>query len=293
MALLPLVLALTALTAHPSAPAPLLRALSDAPPGAARAVAATASLVGRRYLLSALGEGVAPDRDPRFRLDAFDCVTFVETAVALGASRTLDEAARILDDVRYDGAPAFDRRNHYVVAQWTPANVAHGWIEDVADAVAGEDAVDVVEQYDDLRWTRLARAGATIPHLAPEAWPRGTFRARMVPVARVLAHADRIPEGTIAWVVRVDAPLHPTRVTHAGLVVVGPRGDRRVRHATASVGTMRVIEEPLDRFLRRQERAHPGWPLSGLLLQRIRANPARAESLGTGGGLGRAPEGGE
>ena len=274
---------LLALAASPPVPPRLERALADAPPGAPRAVAATAPLLGARYLLSPLGEGEGPDRDPRFRLDAFDCTTFVETAIALGASRSLDEAARVLDDVRYDGAPSFDRRNHYVIAQWIPANVAHGWVEDLADAVGGEDALDVVEQYDDARWARLARAGATIPHLAREAWPRGTFRARMVPADRILAHADRIPAGTIAWVVREESPTRATRVTHAGLVVVGPRGERRVRHATASVGTTRVIEEPLARFLRRQERAHPGWPLAGLLLFGIRDSPARVAALEGGG----------
>jgi hypothetical protein len=289
---LPLAFALTALTAAPPpASRALLRALADAPAGASRAVAATAPLLGARYVLSALGEGAPPDRDPRFRLDAFDCVTFVETAIALGASRDLDEAAWVLDDVRYDGPPAFDRRNHYVIPQWIPANTAHGWIEDVADAVAGADAVDAVEAFEEADWTRLGRAGATIPGLSREAWPRGTFSARMVPAGRVLAHADRIPDGTVAWVVRAPSPSHPTRVTHAGLVVVGPRGDRRVRHATASVGTTRVIEEPLDRFLRRQERAHPAWPVSGLLLQRIRPNPERVDRLGAGGGFERASRG--
>jgi hypothetical protein len=278
-----LALLVVALSARPTAPAPLLGALLDSPPGPARAVAATAPLLGRRYVLNALGEGAAPDRDPRFRLDAFDCVTFVETAIALGASRDLEEAARVLDDVRYDGAPAYERRNHYVIPQWIPANVAHGWVEDVADAVAGPDAIEAVERHDDDRWRRLARAGATLPHLPRAAWPRGTFGVRMVPVDRVLAHAGRIPDGTIAWVVRADAPWRPTRVTHAGLVVVGPRGDRRVRHATASVGTTRVIEEPLDRFLRRQERAYPGWPLSGLLLLKIRENGGRLAALGGGG----------
>ncbi len=274
---------LVALTARPPDTTPLLRALAGSPPGAERAVAATAPLLGRRYVLSALGEGTAPDRDPRFRLDAFDCVTFVETAIALGASRDLDEAALVLDDVRYDGAPAFERRNHYVIPQWIPANVAHGWIEDIADAVAGPDTVDAVERYDEGGWRQLSGARATIPNLPRAAWPRGTFSARMVPADRILAHASRIPDGTIAWVVRTHSPCHPTRVTHAGLVVVGARGERRVRHATASVGTTRVIEEPLDRFLRRQERAHPGWPVSGLLLLRIRENPERLVTLAAGG----------
>jgi hypothetical protein len=266
---------LLALTASPAPPAPLLRALAERPAGADRAVAATAPLLGRRYLLSALGEGLAPDADPRFRLDAFDCVTFVETAIALGNAADLGEAARVLDEIRYDGPPAFERRNHYVIPQWIPANLAHGWVEDVADAVAGGDAVDVVERLDDARWRRLARAGATLRSLPPSAWPRGTFSARMVPIARVLPAADRIPDGTIAWVVRADRPDHATRVTHAGLVVVDARGGRNVRHATASVGTSRVIEEPLARFLRRQALAHPTWPISGLLLVRIRDNRGR------------------
>jgi hypothetical protein len=272
-------LLLLALSAQPTAPEPLLRALAERPGGAERAVAATAPLVGRRYLLSALGEGSGPDPDPRFRLDAFDCVTFVETAIALGNARDLAEAARILDDVRYGGPVAFARRNHYVIPQWIPANLARGWVEDVADAVAGTEAVDAVERFDEARWRRLARAGAIVRHLPADAWPRGDYRARMVPARRVLALADRIPEGTIVWVVREDGPARPTRVSHAGLVVVGARGERRVRHATASVGTTRVIEEPLDRFLRRQDRAHPGWPVSGLLLLRIRDNRGRIAGL--------------
>jgi hypothetical protein len=270
--LLPLVVALAA---PPPAPAPLLRALSERPAGPERAVAATAPLVGRRYLLSPLGEGTGPDPDPRFRLDAFDCVTFVETAIALGNASDLAEAARALDDVRYDGPPGFDRRNHYVISQWIPASLAHGWVEDVADAVAGAETVEAAERYDDDRWRALALAGATIRHLSPESRPRGEFRARMVPVARILPLASRIPDGTVAWVVREDRPGQPTRVTHGGLVVVGPDGERRVRHATASTNTTRVIEEPLARFLRRQELAYPRWPVAGLLLLRIRDNRVR------------------
>jgi hypothetical protein len=270
--LLPLAVALAA---QPPAPAPLLRALSERPAGRERAVAATAPLLGRRYLLSPLGEGTGPDPDPRFRLDAFDCVTFVETAIALGNASDLAQAARALDDVRYDGPPAFDRRLHYVIPQWIPANLAHGWVEDVADAVAGGETVDADERYDDERWRVLARAGAALRHLSPEAWPRGTFRARMVPLARVLPLASRIPDGTIAWVVREERPDRPTRVTHGGLVVVGPGGERRVRHASSSAGATRVVEEPLARFLRRQELASPRWPVAGLLLLRIRDNRAR------------------
>jgi len=270
----PLIL-VAALLAPPGPPPTLLRALVERPAGPERAVAATATLLGRPYRRSPLGEGSGPDPDPRFRLDAFDCVTFVETAIALGNASDPEEAARLLDEVRYDPPIAFDRRHHYVIPQWIPANLGRGWIEDVADAVAEGGAVDAVERFDPARWRRLARAGAVIRGLPRAALPVGEFRARMVPAGRLRSVADRIPEGTIVWVVREDRADRPTRVTHAGLVVIGARGERRVRHATASVGTTRVIEEPFDRFLRRQDRAHPGWPVSGLLMVRIRSDAPR------------------
>jgi hypothetical protein len=96
-----LLASLVALTvAAAPAPAAVARALGEAPPGGARAVRATAPVVGAPYLLSPLGEGAGPDPDPRFRLDAFDCMTFVETAVALGSASSLEEGRRALDDVR-------------------------------------------------------------------------------------------------------------------------------------------------------------------------------------------------
>jgi hypothetical protein len=268
---------LLVLSAGPGVPAPLLRALAVAPAGPERAVAATAPLVGRRYLLSPLGEGVPPDPDPRFRLDAFDCVTFVETAIALGNAADLAGAERALDDVRYDGPPAFDRRNHYVIPQWLPVNLAKGWVEDVSADVAGDEVVEVTETFDEARWRRLERSGALVRDLSRAARPQGTFRARMVPLAAVRARAGRIPQGTIAWVVREDRPERSNRVSHGGLVFVGPGGARFVRHASSAARAGRVVEEPLDLFLRRQEAAYPGWPPVGLLLVRIRAHdPAGA-----------------
>jgi len=87
-ALLPtLALALALAAAPPPATPGLEEAIEQAlasPAGGPRASAATAPLLGVRYLLSPLGEGVGLDPDPRFRLDAFDCVTFVETALEIG-----------------------------------------------------------------------------------------------------------------------------------------------------------------------------------------------------------------
>jgi hypothetical protein len=261
------------------APEALLESLDGAPAGGVRAAAATRPLLGARYLLSALGEGAGFDPDPRFRLDAFDCVTFVETAIALGSSRTLDEAARALDDIRYDGAPSYSARNHEVQAQWIPANLARGWIADTTRAIAGERAISIVRDHTAASWAAARRAGRGIAGLPREHEPIGHFETWAVPPQDITGLADRVPEGTVIVVLREDDPARPTRVSHMGLVVLGPAGERLVRHATSTPGIERVIEEPLARFVSREAKAHPRWPLAGFALFTIPDSSSRVASL--------------
>ncbi|WP_242396375.1 N-acetylmuramoyl-L-alanine amidase-like domain-containing protein, partial [Anaeromyxobacter oryzisoli] len=257
-----------------------------APAGGARAAAATRPLLGAPYVVSPLGEGRGPDPDPRFRLDAFDCMTFVETAVALGSARTLAEARRALDDVRYAGPPSLGGRNHEVLSQWIPRVLARGWARDVAREVAGSRARRVEEVYTPARWDAVRRAGRAIPGLPRARLPAGAFEAWVVSPEDAVANAGGIPEGTIAFVVRAHAEERATRVTHAGLVVVGRDGGRRVRHATSTRGVSRVIEEPLARFLAREAKAHPRWPVEGVALLAIEDGRARLQALAEQGGRG-------
>jgi hypothetical protein len=274
-----LALLAAALAQAPPAPAALLRALAEAPAGGPRAAAATAPLHGAPYARSPLGEGAGVDPDPRFRLDAFDCMTFVETAVALGTAASLAEAAVAMDDVRYRGAPSIASRNHEVVSQWLPANVAKGWVEDATRRIAGPAARVAEEEFTDASWRAVARAGRAIPGVPRAALPRGRFALDVVPPADVPAIAARIPEGAILLVVRADAPDRSTRVTHAGVVFLGPGGARLVRHATSTPGVSRVIEEPLPRFLARQEKASAGRPVTGIAILAVRDNRARLARL--------------
>jgi hypothetical protein len=281
-------LALAALAAPAPVPSVVVaRALQGAPAGGARAVAATAPLVGFPYVLSPLGEEAGADPDPRFRLDAFDCMTFVETAVALGSAETLTEARRALDDIRYEGAPALSRRHHEVLSQWLPANSRRGWVREITAEVAPGLTRREEKVYTPEVWEGIRRAGRAIAGLPRARQPLGRFGLDLLPTEDVPAMASRIPVGTLAFVVRADAPDRATRISHVGLVVAGPGGERRVRHATSTRGVERVIEEPLDRFLRREQRARPTWPVVGLALFAIPDN--RAQVAGSFAGL--APEG--
>jgi hypothetical protein len=80
-------------------------------------------------------------------------------------------------------------------------------------------------------------------------------------------------------VFREDQPARPTRVSHTGLVVLGPSGERLVRHATSTPGVERVIEEPLVRFMAREARAYPARPVSGYALFAVPDSTARVARL--------------
>lgn len=75
-----------------------------------------AQYLGAKYVSDPLGEGTGYDADPLIRDDAFDCVTFVETAMADG------DVAR-LTKIRYkDGIVGFERRNHFIETDWLTNN---------------------------------------------------------------------------------------------------------------------------------------------------------------------------
>jgi hypothetical protein len=282
-------LAAVLLLAVPAVEREVSRALALAPAGGARAAGATRPLVGARYLASPLGEGAGRDPDPRFRLDAFDCMTFVETALALASASSLEEARCALDDVRYAGPPTFAARNHEVLSQWLPSNVEKGWIADATAALARGAARVAAKEYTPASWQAVRDAGRAIPGVPRARLPLGRFGASIVAPEAVLPLAPRLPEGVVVFVVRADRPDRPTRITHAGLVVRGPGGEALVRHATSSRGVGRVIEEPLVRFLRRQARAYPRWPLDGYAFFSIRDASERVRRLAAGRPVDRPP----
>lgn len=88
--------------------------------------------IGKPYIKSPLGEG---GDSPRLRFDGFDCMTFVETVLALSIADSPEDVQSKLDAIRYkDGIVGFHSRNHFVSADWLPSN---SWLlsplEDIAD----------------------------------------------------------------------------------------------------------------------------------------------------------------
>jgi len=89
----------------------------------------SARFLGVPYMANPLGEGDmagAPkaSKGPRYRLDAFDCVSYVETVVALAMTDSEEGFRAEMDKIRYkNGVVSFETRNHFTSVDWIPNNV--------------------------------------------------------------------------------------------------------------------------------------------------------------------------
>jgi hypothetical protein len=85
------------------------------------------------------------NQNPVYRLDGFDCQTFVQVAMALLYSNTLKDFDTNIIKIAYGAAgnPQHQivrnyNRNHFIEADFNPINQQHGWL---SDATSGEQLV--------------------------------------------------------------------------------------------------------------------------------------------------------
>jgi hypothetical protein len=104
--------------------------------------------VGKPYRNGALGEGKnAPfDQNPLYRTDAFDCLTYVSTVLALSQSYSLNEFKRnILKTQYFHANPTFVNRLHFTDADWNKVNAQNGFIEDITNSFKNAEGKSVAQ----------------------------------------------------------------------------------------------------------------------------------------------------
>jgi hypothetical protein len=241
-------------------------------PLAQRLIENSEHFLGTPYAHSPLGEGQGKDSDPLIRFDAVDCQTFVEETMAMSLAKSFQELEPVLVQLRYAQEPTFDDRNHLMEAQWIPRNLEKGFLRDVTERIAGFGTVTAFKNITKATWrSQSARALG----LSEDHQPLGTFALRIIPLARVMQLAQRIPSGTILVVVREDRPYKVSRVSHLGFVV--HKGGRTyLRHATISAA--RVVDEELGTFLHRNSK-YEKWKVVGVSLFQV-LEPAPQNALG-------------
>jgi cell wall-associated NlpC family hydrolase len=157
--------------------------------------------------------------------DGFDCVTYIETVLALARASNVDDFTEWLRKIRYErGRIQWERRNHYM-ALWIRNNAREGMIRPVS-----MPAVPIL---------RMERVLNVVPGLDPQ-----RTRLKCVPKAAVPRLERYLQTGDLIFFASTRKHLD---VFHAGIIV---RDGKKVlmRHASRSQGS--VVEQELSDFLK-------------------------------------------
>jgi len=157
-------------------------------------------------------------------LDGFDCVTYIETVLALARSSSVDDFVEWLRKIRYQhGRIDWNRRNHYMSA-WIRNNVREGVMKPVAIP-----AVPTLTR---------ERVLSVVPGLAAQRVHIKCFPKRSAP--RLEPH---LQSGDLIFFVSTRKNLD---VFHAGIIV---RDGNQLSMCHASRSKALVVEQKLTEFL--------------------------------------------
>jgi cell wall-associated NlpC family hydrolase len=157
--------------------------------------------------------------------DGFDCVTYIETIVALARASNVDDFTEWLRKIRYEqGRIQWERRNHYMT-HWIRNNVREGIIRPVSMR-----AVPMLSR---------ERVLNVVPGIDPQ-----RTRVKCVPKAAVPRLERHLQSGDLIFFASTRKNLD---MFHAGIIA---RDGKRVlmRHASRSQGF--VVEQELSEFLK-------------------------------------------
>ncbi len=222
--------------------------------------------IGQPYMLNLLGEYPYQLHDslPLFNLEKSDCVVFAEHTYAMALSRSWEEFFWMLQRIRYkDGVIGVATRNHYTERDW---NINNNWlVTDVSAALAGPGGPSYLLSVDRAHFlkTRHHTDSAIAVEESREPYIGREQLAQLLP---------QMQEGDLVNVVSTrDGKFY---VSHVGLIVIGPNGQRNFLNSAEP----QVREESFDAFFartaEREERnareGRNGQKLAGFKLLRLK-----------------------
>ena len=195
------------------------------------------------------------------RLDGFDCVTFVETALALARSAQAPDTtyagfARRLAEQRYrDGGPVgYCGRLHYFT-EWLSDNADRGHVRRLGAELEGRPLRDTLDFMSAHRsaYDRVASNDSLFACVQDmEARLQAQQRrdpVRYVPQDSIRAVYNQLRAGDIVALV---SSIDGLDVAHTGLVYAHPDGGRGLLHASLSDGV--VVSPDLQRYVQTIDR---------------------------------------
>jgi Protein of unknown function (DUF1460) len=184
----------------------------------------SSQLIGYPYIIHPLTGSRTDTEVFVTRMDGFDCVTYLETVLALAESNKIDDFPERLREIRYEqGRVEWRKRLHYTT-QWSEYHIRRGTL---LDLTVGEGTIERIKRLDYL------------PGLEPKTGHFRYFPTRMLPEV-----SRRLMDGDLIYFVSTRKGLD---VFHVGLLI--KNGDHfHLRHAAHS--RKAVVEQELFDFVK-------------------------------------------
>lgn len=207
--------------------------------------------LNKPYTLTALGEGHNGqfDQAPLYRVDTFDCQTYVETVLALALTHSLPNFKRCLQKIRYHSKQAgYTTRNHFMSPEWNEYNHKQGFIKDITLSLKNKyhhpvakyakATIDIPNWYQHFGIDKIRRCQTT-PNEAKrylqtlkqlgQHLPKKTSRVAYIPFTALFDTKgnpnmflfDQIPSGAIIEIVRPNWDLTKLIGTHLNITHLG------------------------------------------------------------------------
>jgi cell wall-associated NlpC family hydrolase len=202
----------------------ILKAASQFPTISERLQFITAQFLGKPYIIGPL---IGSDTEPEVftaTYDGFDCVTYLETCLALAWAKNVDDVNDILREIRYrNGNVKWEDRLHYTT-DWSRYHIKRG---DFADLTRGEDTLSRTKE---INWLKS---------FAPR-----TITYRYFPKRKLNKVSLRFRDGDLIYFASTRKGLD---TFHVGMLF-WVDGKLMMRHSAKSKGG--VVEQELAEFVK-------------------------------------------
>jgi len=214
------------------------------------------------YILNVLGEG---KKKPIYSFKGVDCVTYVETVLAISNSKNLKDSINLLQKIRYKNAEIkYNKRNHFMMTQWIPNNEKLGLIEETTDKVYKNIKImqkSITKSNFDKKFKAFKILNKDLPI--------GEYKIKYIPIDKFIKYQSKlkIQDGTIMVVIRENRKDYPIFTSHLGFIINSKKG-KVFRSAVTNSYYKEVRDYNLASYLRFYTKYYSktSWKIIGVSL---------------------------
>lgn len=204
--------------------------------------------IGKPYVLDPLGEGEDGlfDKSPLYTDEVFDCLTFVESVMAIVKAKSFDKdkIIPVLNKIRYEnGVVSYSQRNHITSSDWIENNSK--LIKDINAEIAGDKVMQISANIDKAGFLYKQKGLKTKTFV-------GNVSLNYIPFKNIKSIAGGIPNEAIVFLVEnmylKDKIGTDLLIPHVGFAI---RKNGRLYFRHASSVHKNVVDEVFSDYMKK------------------------------------------